>query len=384
MQSKNLIPRTFLRKVNEQVASLNERRVLDWIRRNPGETRARIMHELDLSAQSVSRLTDTLEQRGLVQYGDRVISGRGQPSVALSLKPDAAYTFGVSIMTDALAVALMDFQGTIVFQEKLLLDTVEQAAVLDDCQRLFDRALEKAGIGFDRVFAIGVGFSGFFIGEGRLMNPVPALEAFALVDLEALFSETFKRPVWVDNDGNAAAVGESLVGIGAQAQTFAYLYFTAGFGGGLVVGGRPFRGEFGNAGEFGAILPPEKHDERPTLELLRQMIASEGGPSFPSLSAMVQVFDPDWPGVQAWIDHVAPQISLVASAICAVADPEAIVFGGAMPPALAERLIPQVRINNFVRRGLKRPEPQLVPSATVGDATAIGAAAIPFKHTFFL
>ena len=379
-----MIPRDFLRKVTDQVASPNERRVLDWIRRNPGETRARIMHELDLSAQSVSRLTETLEQRGLVSFGEKVISGRGQPSVALSLNPTAAYAFGVSIMTDALVVVLMDFQGAVAFQSKVLMRDVTRQAVIGKCRQLFSKALAKAGAPQEKVFSIGVAFSGFFVGQDRLMNPVPALEDFALVDLEALFSEEFRLPTWVDNDGNAAAVGESLVGVGAWANTFAYLYFTTGFGGGLVVDGRPFRGDFGNAGEFGAILAPEKHEERPTLELLRQMIADNGGPVFDTLSQMLEAFDADWPGVQAWIDHVTPQLSLVASAICAVADPGAIVFGGSMPASLAERLIPHIRINNFVRRGLNRPEPKLVPSATKGDATAIGAAAIPFKETFFL
>lgn len=384
MPSTNLIPRQFLRRFNEQVASPNERRILDWVRRNPGETRARIMHELDLSAQSVSRLTDTLEKRGLIEQGERVISGRGQPSVALSLTQNAAYTVGISIMTDAISLVFMNFRGEIVYQHRSILASMDQAAVLGTCKNVFEAGIKAGSIPAERLFGIGIAFSGFFIGQGNLMNPVPALEDFALIDLEALFSETFERPVWVDNDGNAAAVGESLVGVGAWSNTFAYLFFTAGFGGGLVVDGQPFRGAFGNAGEFGAILPPEKHDERPTLELLRMMIAQQGGPQFRSLSSMVDAFDPDWPGVSAWIEHVTPQVSLIASAICAVADPEAIVFGGAMPPALAERLIPHIRINNFVRRGLQRPEPKLVPSATAGDTTAIGAAALPLKHTFFL
>ncbi|WP_340692306.1 ROK family transcriptional regulator [Hyphomonas sp.] len=379
-----MIPRDFLRKLTDQVASPNERRVLDWIRRNPGETRSRIMHELDLSAQSVSRLTETLEQRGLVSFGDRVISGRGQPSVALSLTPSAAYAIGLSIMTDALSVVVMDFQGVAVFSERLILRTVTRESVIAACRKLLARAIESGAVPPERIFAFGIAFSGFFVGKGRLMNPVPALEDFALVDLEKLFSDAFQLPVWVDNDGNAAAVGESLVGVGAWANTFAYLYFTTGFGGGLVVDGRPFRGEFGNAGEFGAILPPEKHDERPTLELLRTMISDRGGPQFESLSEMLDAFDPDWPGVDAWIVHVVPQLSLVCSAICAVADPGAIVFGGSMPPALAERLIPHIRLNNFVRRGLGRPEPKLVARTTSGDATAMGAAAIAFKDTFFL
>ncbi|MFE1599778.1 hypothetical protein [Methylobacterium sp. ID0610] len=38
-------------------------------------------------------------------------------------------------------------------------------------------------------------------------------------------------PAWLENDGNAAAVGESLFGVGRWAQNFAHLDIAAGFGG---------------------------------------------------------------------------------------------------------------------------------------------------------
>lgn len=383
-RSRNLIAPHLVRSRSEEVVNRNERRVLDWVRRNPGETRARIGPELDLSAQSVSRITETLRARGFLDFGERIIAGRGQPSVALTLNAAAAYSLGVSLMTDALGMVLMDLRGRTVFQYEVMLKDISRAAVLDLCERLFTQGCAEAAVDREHVFGMGIAFSGFFVGQGRLMNPLPQLEDFALIDLEQLFADRFGIPVWVDNDGNCAAMGESLIGVGNWAKSFAYLYFTSGFGGGLVIDGVPVRGAFGNAGEFGAILRPEQFEERPTLELLRRLIAEEGGPQFDSLSAMLADFDCGWSGVDSWLHVVQPHLSSVVSAICAVVDPDVIVFGGALPVELGHRLILDITIYNITRRGLRRPEPKLVVSEPDGDATAIGAASLPLKDIFFI
>jgi len=125
----------------------------------------------------------------------------------------------------------------------------------------------------DRYFGIGVAITGFFVGRGARVNPPEALEDLALIDLDAVLYEAFRLPVWIENDGAAAAIGESLLGVGRWAPSFAYLYFATGFGGGLIVDGAPVRGAHGNAGEFSSVLPPPLF-ERPTLELLRLLHGS--------------------------------------------------------------------------------------------------------------
>jgi predicted NBD/HSP70 family sugar kinase len=50
-----------------------------------------------------------------------------------------------------------------------------------------------------------------------------------------VFEASFGRASWADHDGNVAAIGESLVGGGRWARSFAYLYIATGLGGGLVI-----------------------------------------------------------------------------------------------------------------------------------------------------
>ena len=76
-------------------------------------------------------------------------------------------------------------------------------------------------------------------------------------------------------------------------------------------------------------------------------------------------------------------MSLIVSAITAVCDPEAIVFGGRLPADLARRLIAAVRIDNLPRRGQARPMPLLLPAEAPADDCAIGAATLPLQVRYF-
>ena len=67
------------------------------------------------------------------------------------------------------------------------------------------------------------------------------------VELEARLG----MPVQVENDANAGAIGEHLFGAGRGVQDMVYVQLAAGIGVGLILGGRPFRGAVGVAGEIG-------------------------------------------------------------------------------------------------------------------------------------
>ncbi len=233
----------------------------------------------------------------------------------------------------------------------------------------------------ERLFGVGFGITGFFVGENRQVNPPSPLDDLALTDLDRQLGEALGLPVWLENDGTAAAVGESLLGVGRWAASFVYLYFSLGLGGGIVVDGRSVRGAHGNAGEVAGMLPASGM-ESPTLELLRRMLVSDGI-VFADIGSMLDRFNPHWPACDRWVERAAPAISLIVSASAALLDPDAIVFGGRQPRALAERLIAHVAIDNKPRRGRKRPEPRLVPAEAPNDATAIGAAALPLKEHYF-
>lgn len=367
----------------ELALSLNERRVLTFLRQHADMTRAELTQHIGLTAQSVSRIVDSLESLGLIFSGARVnTGGRGQPSVRLHLNRNSVFGVGLSIMTDAVSGAVMDIAGNVVSEDWLRLPATDADTIMTVCQNLFVQLLAQAGVRKEQVIGVGAGVTGYFVGHGRHFNPPDPLDSLAFVDVDAMLSDVLDLPVWIDNDGNVAAMGELIAGVGARYRSFAYLFFSMGIGGAIVIDGRLIPGAFGNAGEFGGVIPPQDHDIRPTLELLRVMMADRGR-EYATIYDMLRDFDINAPGVEEWIDLTRPILTLICSSIGAVVDPAAIVLGGRLPKALAERLTREVEFFSVPRRGVPKPFPEVVVSAVTGDAAAIGAAATPLNAMFF-
>ncbi|MDH4260592.1 MAG: ROK family protein, partial [Gammaproteobacteria bacterium] len=160
-----------------------------------------------------------------------------------------------------------------------------------------------------------------------------------------------------------------------------YLFIAAGVGGGVVINHDLMRGVNGNAGEVALILPKNIY-LHPSLESLRQTLLRRGV-NVEGISDLVRRFDPDWPGVDEWIERTRDSFSLIVSSVAAILDPDAVVLGGRIPRTLAERVIPHIEIYDNTRRAEPRPFPRILLSETTQDACAIGAASMPFKHHFF-
>jgi glucokinase len=99
--------------------------------------------------------------------------------------------------------------------------------------------------------AVGVSFGGpvdFAAGRVILSHHVPGWED---TPLRHILAEEFGAPVQVDNDANAAALGEHHFGAGRGLSSLLYVTVSTGVGGGWILEGRPYRGHNSMAGEIG-------------------------------------------------------------------------------------------------------------------------------------
>lgn len=360
----------------------SESKILSHVLRNRGVTQPEIVKVTGLSQQTVSRLVNDLVARGALHLGERRSNGkRGQPRIEIGIAPDHAYSLGVALMTDAMSVLLMDFSGNVVDYDYLEMPVMSRKAVFARLTDVTERFLSDNAIGKERLVGTGIGISGYCLDGKSRFNPPRALDDWAMVEIDALFSDALGIPAWVENDGNAAAIGESFLGAGRTFADFVYVFIAAGIGGGVIANHRLMRGVHGNGGEIGLILPRNVY-QLPTLETLLQSIRKRGV-ELDGISDMLAHFDLQWPGVDEWIERSRDPLSLIASSIAALLDTEAIVLGGRLPSKLAERIIPTIELFDDARREEPRPLPKIVLSTTKVDACAIGAAMLPLEQRFF-
>lgn len=360
----------------------SESKILSFVLRAPGTTQPEVVKATGLSQQTVSRLVNDLVARGALRPGQRQTSGRrGQPRVEIEIDPEHAYSLGVALMTDAMSVLLMDFAGNVVSYDCLDMPDMSRKAVFARLQDVTARLMADHPTAIGRLSGVGVGISGYCLDGKSRFNPPQALDDWAMVQIDALFSDALGLPAWVENDGNAAATGESFLGAGRLYSNFVYVFIAAGIGGGVITDHRLLRGIHGNGGEIGLILPRNIF-QLPTLETLFDTI-TESGVELKSISDMLARFDISWPGIDQWIERSRQPLSLIASSIAAILDTEAIVLGGRLPVSLAERIIPTIELFDDARRQEPRPLPKILLSQTSVDACAIGSAMLPLERRFF-
>lgn len=134
-------------------------------------------------------------------------------------------------------------------------------------------ALRSSLAGAGSVPGVGIACAGLIDGQRGVVITSPNLPGWSEVPLGEKVGQALGVFTLVENDANAAAVGEHRWGAGRGSQHLVYLTVSTGIGGGLVLGGSLYRGAWGTAGEVGHITvevdgPPCSCGNRGCLEAL--------------------------------------------------------------------------------------------------------------------
>ena len=101
--------------------------------------------------------------------------------------------------------------------------------------------------------AIGVSCGGPLDEKRGLILSPPNLPGWDEVPITAWLSQRYSVPAYLENDANACALAEWRFGAGQGCRNMVFLTFGTGFGAGLILDGRLYRGTNGMAGEIGHV-----------------------------------------------------------------------------------------------------------------------------------
>ncbi len=238
--------------------------------------------------------------------------------------------------------------------------------------------VERTGRRREQLCALGIAVPGSVdVEQGRVIV-AGNLEGWRDVPLADRLTEQFGVPVFVDQDANAAALGERWRGCAKEMNNFVFLALGTGLGAGLVINGRLHRGYHSAAGEVGNFLMGREFlgQERGlhgNLELLvgspaiREGAREAAGDELKAAEALERAVEDE--RLEPVADEVADYVAIAAINIAALLDPEAIVFGGGTSAAGDDLLEP---VWQRVERELA-VRPKLLRSALGEDAQLHGA-----------
>jgi glucokinase len=159
----------------------------------------------------------------------------------------AGHAIGVDLGGTKILAGVVNRDGTVVRRHERPSPQDSQEHVLAELEAAVAELLDES------VAAVGFGAPSPIDQEnGVVVRPVNLpLENAPLRDR---MRERFGRPVGLDNDANAAAIGEWRAGAGRGQEDLVMLTLGTGVGGGVISGGKPFRGRNGLGAEFGHVV----------------------------------------------------------------------------------------------------------------------------------
>lgn len=125
----------------------------------------------------------------------------------------------------------------------------EAPEIIRDMAELAVRVAHEAGYGIDDIESVGIGSPGTCDSAAGVLVYSNNLKFFKL-HMRDEMRKYINKPIFIDNDANCAAFGEYSV-LENKPSVFAAVTLGTGVGGGVVIGGRVFRGFNGVAPELG-------------------------------------------------------------------------------------------------------------------------------------
>jgi glucokinase-like ROK family protein len=276
----------------------------------------------------------------------------------------------------------------------------DQIRVIDHACELTQQAID---MGLDqglRPLGIGLGVPGLVdIRQGKLVF-APNL-GWSNVPLRLMWSQRFNLPVFVENEANAAALGEYYFGAARNVSSFIYLSAGIGLGGGVLIDSKLFRGSSGYAGEVGHMtIDPEgelcgcgkrgcwetKVGPRAVLRRVRKvltdgnrsMISDLAGGNLDSITIdmVVQAARLGDDVAKEALQDVGKYLGIGIVNLVNIFNPDLIVLGGAL--SLANEFLLPVIEGTVCESALRPPceNMRFVASAHGADACVMGAVAL--------
>ena len=225
--------------------------VVDLIRSSGPISRGELVTATGLTQPAISMIVRKLIDEQIVRQNGSTASG-GKPRQLLEINSRARIGVGIQLGFESITLVATDASGGVGARQQ-----VDGAAfdapdvVTGRIAAVFTDFLRSSGIDESAVAGVAVVAPGPIDQvSGGVLGP-PSLQQWRDYPLRRELSAAIGRPIMLDNDAAAAAVGEFWSRGVSRNKTFGSIYIGTGIGAGVVLDGALFRGASSNAVEFG-------------------------------------------------------------------------------------------------------------------------------------
>jgi predicted NBD/HSP70 family sugar kinase len=357
----------------------------------PG-SRADLARRTALAPSTVSAVIAELQADRLVTEEEpRANGSMGRPSALVALHRDAGVALGLDFGKRHLRVALTDLAQAVLGERRVPLGPdLPAAEAIALASRMVDEVLDEAGARSEEIVGVGVGLPGPVHRPSGELGDSTILPGWVGVRAAEALTSALGHAVEVENDANLGALSEWMWGAGRGADDMAYLKVATGIGSGLILGGHPYGGSGGSAGEIGHIVidprgPICRCGNRGCLETLAgsaAVLASlrDTFEEPATLSDVIARARDGHAGCRRAIGDAGTHIGNAVAILCNLLNPQRVIVGGDLAAAGDFLLAP---LAEALRRGAIRSaaDDVSVLEGELGDrAEVLGAVALVLRR----
>ncbi len=245
-------------------------------------------------------------------------------------------------------------------------------------------------LGADSTLPVGIGIPGMLDRDRERAILMPNFAGWNGIPLRTLLATAVRRPVFLENDANCYAIGEGGRGGAAEGiEDYILLTLGTGIGGGIISGGRIFRGFHGMAGEAGHMAVGGTElcgcSSRGHAEAIAGADAVERKARSMGLPADLKSL---WklrkdPGAAPLWEDVLDTIARTVASAVHLLDPQAVILGGgvargegllqALAPRVSDYLAPPFRERLDLRLGTLGSDGAVLGAAVVAGRGILSA-----------
>jgi glucokinase-like ROK family protein len=354
MRSRDALARTGVVKGADQqfMREHNRYLVLNCVREHGPIARAAIARLTGLSRTTVGNIMDALLADELVREGETqsATSAGGRPATLVHFNASAGYIIGVDMGRSHLTILLTDLASHLVARRSGPFSTdLGSDVCLTQIVDTLNTFLSEQGVAWSRVVGLCIGIPAPLDTHLHRLYSPPRMPGWHGAEVMKFLRQRLAVPVYVENDANLGALGESRYGAGRGVTDLAYVKIGTGIGGGLVVGGQVYHGSRGSAGEIGHVAidkggPICTCGNRGCLEAVASADAivaeaaaasslQDGGTPNPDIADVVQAALLGDAACRAAIQRAGEHIGVALANLVNLANPSLILVDGAVARA---------------------------------------------------
>ena len=164
------------------------------------------------------------------------------------------YRVGVDLGGTNIATGVINEKNEIIGRGKVKTRAPRPAeAIFDSIKEAVDMAVANAGVDYRDIVSVGIGTPGSVNKDTGAIEFSNNLQ-FNNVPAKQMLEERLNKPVYLENDANAAALGEAVAGSGNGVKNFVAVTLGTGVGSGIIIDGKIYRGSNFCGGEMGHMV----------------------------------------------------------------------------------------------------------------------------------